>query len=58
MSLHPQPMTPVPEQTARVAHAAFPKGHPYPVIPPEPPRPVITGAAILAFRKDQCENTP
>ena len=28
MSLHPQPMTPVPEQTARVAHAAFPKGHP------------------------------
>jgi transposase len=22
-------MTPVPEQTARVAHAAFPKGHPY-----------------------------
>jgi transposase len=29
MSLHPQPMTPVPEQTARVAHAAFPKGHPY-----------------------------
>jgi transposase len=29
MSLHPQPMTAVPEQTARVAHAAFPKGHPY-----------------------------
>jgi transposase len=29
MSLHPQPMTPVPAQTARVAHAAFPKGHPY-----------------------------
>jgi transposase len=29
MSMHPQPMTPVPEQTARVAHAAFPKGHPY-----------------------------
>ena len=29
MPLHPQPMTPVPEQTARVAHAAFPKGHPY-----------------------------
>src|SRR4029450_11516053 len=29
MSLHPQPITPVPEQTARVAHAAFPKGHPY-----------------------------
>src|SRR5215510_16072643 len=28
MSLHPQPMTPVPEQTALVAHAAFPKGHP------------------------------
>src|ERR687884_1848 len=29
MSLHPQPMTPVPEQTALVAHAAFPQGHPY-----------------------------
>jgi transposase len=29
MSLHPQPITSVPEQTARVAHAAFPKGHPY-----------------------------
>src|SRR4029450_4425321 len=29
MSLHPQPITPVPEQTARIAHAAFPKGHPY-----------------------------
>ena len=29
MSLHPQPIAPVPEETARVAHAAFPKGHPY-----------------------------
>ena len=29
MSLHPQPIGAVPEQTARVAHAAFPKGHPY-----------------------------
>src|SRR5262245_20970441 len=29
MSLHPQPITPVPEQTARVAAAAFPKGNPY-----------------------------
>jgi len=29
MSLHPQPIGPIPEQTARVAHAAFPKGHPY-----------------------------
>src|SRR4029434_4987464 len=28
MSLHPQPITPVPEQTAPVAHAAFPQGHP------------------------------
>src|ERR671929_2061771 len=26
MSLHPQPIDPVPEPTARVAHAAFPKG--------------------------------
>jgi hypothetical protein len=28
MSLRPQPIAPIPEQTARVAHAAFPKGHP------------------------------
>jgi hypothetical protein len=26
MSLHPQSIDPVPEQTARVARAAFPKG--------------------------------
>ena len=29
MSLRPQPLTPVPDQTARVAYAAFPKGNPY-----------------------------
>jgi len=29
MSLHPQPIEPIPEQTAQVAAAAFPKGHPY-----------------------------
>ena len=29
MSLHPLAVTLVPEDTARVAHAAFPKGHPY-----------------------------
>jgi transposase len=29
MSLHPHVITPVPEDTARVARAAFPKGHPY-----------------------------
>ena len=29
MSLHPHIIEPVPEETARVAHAAFPKGHPY-----------------------------
>jgi transposase len=29
MSLHPHVIEPVPEDTARVAHAAFPKGHPY-----------------------------
>src|SRR5262245_58574376 len=29
MSLHPRPIGPVPEQTAQVAHAAFPKGNPY-----------------------------
>ena len=28
MSLHPHIITPVPEETARVARAAFPKGHP------------------------------
>src|SRR5919108_1186756 len=28
MSLHPHVIAPVPEETARVAHAAFPKGHP------------------------------
>ena len=27
-SLRPRPSGPVPEQTAQVAHAAFPKGHP------------------------------
>jgi transposase len=29
MSLHPQPIAPVPEQTIHVAAAAFPKGNPY-----------------------------
>jgi hypothetical protein len=29
MSLHPQPIAPVAEQTVRVATAAFPKGNPY-----------------------------
>src|SRR5262252_8601004 len=29
MSLHPQPIAPVPEPTIRVAVAAFPKGNPY-----------------------------
>ena len=29
MCLHPRPVDPVPEETARVAHAAFPKGTPY-----------------------------
>jgi transposase len=29
MSLRPQPMPPIPAETARVVHAAFPKGHPY-----------------------------
>ncbi len=29
MSLRPQPLEPIPEDTARVARAAFPKGHPY-----------------------------
>jgi transposase len=29
MSLHPEPVPTVPEETARVAHAAFPKGNPY-----------------------------
>ena len=27
--LRPQPIGPVPDETARIAHAAFPKGHPY-----------------------------
>jgi transposase len=29
MSLHPHVIEPVPEETTRIAHAAFPKGHPY-----------------------------
>ena len=29
MSLHPEPIGPVPEETARVAHAAFPTGNMY-----------------------------
>jgi len=29
MSLHPCLIEPVPEQTAQIAHAAFPKGSPY-----------------------------
>src|SRR5215467_3043481 len=28
MSLHPHVIAPVPDETARVVHAAFPKGHP------------------------------
>src|SRR4051794_16591409 len=27
--LAPQPLPPIPAETARIAHAAFPKGHPY-----------------------------
>jgi hypothetical protein len=29
MSMHPQPIDPIPEETARVARAAFPTGNPY-----------------------------
>jgi hypothetical protein len=29
MCLHPRPVDPVPEDTARIARAAFPKGTPY-----------------------------
>src|SRR5262245_60592944 len=29
MSLHPHLIEPVPDETARIARAAFPKGHPY-----------------------------
>src|ERR1700746_2550982 len=29
MSLHPHVIAPVPDETARIAQAAFPKGHPY-----------------------------
>jgi transposase len=29
LSLHPHVLAPVPDETARVARAAFPKGHPY-----------------------------
>src|SRR5262245_40516539 len=29
MSLRPQPLPPVPPETARIARAAFPHGHPY-----------------------------
>jgi transposase len=29
MSMHPHPIDPVPDETARVARAAFPKGNPY-----------------------------
>src|SRR5262249_60852031 len=29
MSLHPHVIAPVPEETARIARADFPKGHPY-----------------------------
>jgi transposase len=29
MSLHPPPIDPIPEQTVRVARAAFPRGTPY-----------------------------
>jgi len=29
MSLHPHALEPVPEETTRVARAAFPKGNPY-----------------------------
>jgi transposase len=29
MSIHTQPIKPIPEETARVAHLAFPKGNRY-----------------------------
>ena len=29
MSLHPQVLCPIPEETVRVAHAAYPKGNLY-----------------------------
>ena len=33
MSMHPQPIGPVPEDTARVARAGFPKGRVYMQMP-------------------------
>ena len=38
MSLQPQEIAPVPEETQRVARAAFPKGKQYPLIPKPLPR--------------------
>src|SRR5689334_7422153 len=29
LMLSPRPLPPIPAETARIAHAAFPKGHPY-----------------------------
>ena len=29
MSMHPQAIGPIPEETVRVARAAFPRGNPY-----------------------------
>lgn len=43
--LCPQAIGPVPEETARVAHAAFPKGHPY-LRPADELGPVFNDAAF------------
>ena len=41
MSLRPHPLEPIPEETVRVAQAAFPHGHPY--CPPGRARPHFPG---------------
>jgi transposase len=45
--LRPQPIGPVPEETARIAHAAFPKGHPYLLLADEL-GPLFTDATFAA----------
>ena len=45
MSLRPHPLEPVPEETARVARAAFPKGH---------PSLTLRDALGTIFRDDDC----
>ena len=54
----PQPIGSIPEQTARVAHAAFPKGHPYLTLRDHRARFSRTRTLLRCFRRGATQGSP